>query len=147
MDNDEYLKLLVFIPVKIDKCISLLSNEFLKDSPIKFYNIPYILQINAVDGISQKSLKDLIPFDKSRISIVVRELIDQGLVVDTGTKRNSSLHLTENGKAILPICKLFIELVKKEIFGEGDILDSESMQKTFEFDRRLDMLIEKYGKK
>ncbi len=147
MEYDEYLKLMIFIPGKIDKCINLISNEYLKGSPIKFYTIPYLYQIHTFDGISQKKLKELIPFDKSRISIVVRELIDAGLVVDTGTKRNSSLHLTEKGENTLPLCKLFIELIKKEIFGEDDIFSPEYIKKTFEFDERLDMLIDKYSKK
>lgn len=147
MEYDEYLRLLIYIPGKIDKCINLLSNEYLKGSPLKFYNLPYIIQIHAFDGISQKALKELIPFDKSRISIVVRELIDQGLVEDTGTKRNSSLHLTDKGRDTLPVCKLFIELIKKEIFGEENIFDPEYVRKTFEFDERLNMLIEKYSRK
>lgn len=147
MEYDEYLKLMIFIPVKIEKCTTLLSNEYLDGSALKFYHIPYLYQIHSSDGISQKQLNEVIPFDKSRISIVVRELIDNGLVTDTGTKRNSSLHLTDKGVNILPLCKMFIELVKKEIFGENDIFDPEYIKKTFEFDEKLDRLIEKYSKK
>ncbi len=147
MEYDEYLRMLIFIPVKIDKCTSLLSNEYLKESDLKFYHILYLYQINSTDGISQKQLTEVIPFDKSRISIVVRELIEGGFIEDTGTKRNSSLHLTEKGRNVLPLCKLFIEFIKKEIFGEDNIFDPEYIDKTMQFDARLDVLIDKYGKK
>lgn len=140
---EECMQISMYLPEKINKCINLLATEYLKDTNLKPYYVPYILNIERVDGISQKQLKVLIPFDKSRISVVVHELIDKGLIYNDGVGRNSSLHLTDDGRASYSVCKMFFDIVKKEIFGWDDDIEEEIRRQNKMFNDRLDALIEK----
>ena len=63
------------------------STNFLKDLPIKEYHIPFILMIGYYDGISQKEINERVPFDKSRISVIVNELIKLKYVEDSNSGR------------------------------------------------------------
>lgn len=144
---DNYIKTLAYLPNKMDRCLNLIAENYLADTQLKPYYIPYILFIKDFDGISQKNLKDLIPFDKSRISIVVRELMNMGLIVDSGTKRNSSLHLTDKGREAYSLCRMFLEIVKNELFSKSEFDDEEYMRKNLAFDSHLDEIIEKYSRK
>lgn len=53
---------------------------------MKNYSYPIIEMIAMNDGISQREINTYVPFDKSRISIIVSELIKDGYVEDTGSK-------------------------------------------------------------
>ncbi len=141
--DEEYIQMMLYLPEKLNKCVNLLATHYLEDSNIKVYYMPYILNLKVHDGMSQKDLKCNISCDKSRISVVVHELIDQGLVYNDAKGRNSSLHLTEKGHAAYSVCKMFFDIVKKELFNIGT--DAELKRKDLEFNSHLDELIEKYS--
>ncbi len=143
MTAQECIQLCMYIPEKINRCINLLAQKYLKDTNLKPYYVPYIINIKRVDGISQKQLKVLIPYDKSRISVVIHELIDRGLVYNDGAGRNSSLHLTEDGHAVFSICKMFFDIVNKEIFGWDENIEKEIVRQNMILNDRLDDLIDK----
>lgn len=128
------------------KCISILANEYLKDTKIKSYYLPYIAHIKYHDGLSQSDLKEFIPFDKSRISVVVRELVDLGLVYNSATGRNSCLHLTENGLNAFSLCKMFMNLLKKEIFVLTPEEETFVRKLNLSLNERLDGILAKYDK-
>ncbi len=143
MSDDEYIQMMLYLPEKLNKCVSLLADKYLQDSNIKVYYIPYILNLKYKDGMSQKDLKCHISCDKSRISVVVHELMNEGFVYNDATGRNSSLHLTEKGHSAYTVCKMFFDIVKKEVFG---LKTDEDLRKAdIEFNQRLDALIEKYS--
>ena len=68
-----------------------------EDSGFKHYHIPFLVAIARTPGVSQKGLCEKVPLDKSRVSIVVRELIGLGLAVNTSTGTVWSLSLTPAG--------------------------------------------------
>ncbi len=143
VSDDEYIQMMLYLPEKISKCVNLLAANYLKDSNIKVYYMPYLLNLKVNDGMSQKDLKCKISCDKSRISVVVHELIDQGLVYNDAKGRNSSLHLTEKGNEAYTVCKMFFDIVKKELFSL-DTTDDVKV-KDIEFNNHLDELLEKYS--
>ena len=144
--DDDILHKFMYIPEKINKCIDLLAEYYLKDTGLKSYYIPYILRIGKNDGISQKELRDFLPFDKSRISTVVNELIQTGLVTNDGEGRNTSLHLTEKGLAAVSVSRMFFNITMQEVFRVGEMND-EIARKTAEFNEHLDSVMSKYGQK
>lgn len=93
----EMEKILNFLPKKMERVISNLGDRYLSDIGLKSYHVPVICVICCNDGVDQKSIRETVPFDKSRISVIVRELLDAGLVYDSASGRSSSLHLTQKG--------------------------------------------------
>ncbi|GEM_PF-1958936 len=140
--DDEYVQMMLYLPEKVSKCINLLAENYLGETNIKVYYMPYLLNLKLHDGMSQKDLKTNISCDKSRISVVVHELIDNGFVYNDAKGRNSSLHLTEKGHDAYTVSKMFFGIVKKELFGLNT--SEEVKKKDVEFNNRLDELIEKY---
>ncbi|MCQ2078451.1 MAG: MarR family transcriptional regulator [archaeon] len=141
-----YFRLLMYLPEKLTKCIDLVSQDYLRDTNLKTYFMAYIFHIKSNDGISQKDLKLLIPHDKSRISVVVNELIELGLVYDDGVGRSSSLHLTDSGMNAFVICKMLFDLVGREIFKMSRENYELIKQKNIEFDKHLDSILSRYSK-
>ena len=141
--DDEYIHVMVYLPDKISKCVDALAASHFTDPDMKPYFFPYIIRLHAIDGATQKDLNAVIPYDKSRISVVVNQLIKLGYVYDDGQGRNSSLHLTEKGERAYPECRSFLDLISKELFGiaEGN---TEIRRKNIEFDRHLDELLKQY---
>lgn len=140
MTDEDFFQMMAFLPEKMNKCISLLAETYFKDTELKVYFIPYIIDLRAHDGMSQKELNRLIPCDKSRISVVIHELMDRGLVYNDGKGRNSSLHLTDKGLGAYSVSRMFVDLVNKELFS--GFSDRDSIQKQFsEFDSHMDTVL------
>lgn len=97
LDDFEIKRLMFTLPFKVNRVLrSYLSGPCL-ELGVKEYQVPTLNIIYYYDGISQKGIKSLLPFDKSRISVVVNELISAGMVKNSGEGRTSSLHLTGKG--------------------------------------------------
>ncbi len=90
-------KMLFYLPCKVEKAMKKIYVEQKAELPCKDYQLPVLKIIYYNDGITQKEISNDIPFDKSRVSVIVNELIASGWVVDTGEGRSSCLHLTEEG--------------------------------------------------
>ena len=90
-------KMFFYLPSKMDKAVRAVTEDIISDVPIKSYHYPVLRLIWAKDGITQKEINADVPFDKSRISVIVHELMDMEMVTDTGKGRTSSLHITEKG--------------------------------------------------
>ena len=88
----------LYFPKKMTQVLAIIGDKLFADLGIKSYHLSVLRVIYDHDGIDQKSIRKVIPFDKSRISVVVRELLDGGFVVDSASGRSSSLHLTEKGQ-------------------------------------------------
>ena len=98
MDDYELAKLQPFLD-RISRCVRYISSEEAEECGFKHYHIPFLLAIGKNPGISQKGLCERIPFDKSRVSIVVRDLMDRGYAVNGSTGKVWSLSLTPSGEA------------------------------------------------
>lgn len=101
---------------KIKKCIRYLLGPELKEMGLKSYHPLFLLPIERESGMSQKDLRECVPYDKSRVSMVVGELIAMGLVTDEGRGKTSVLRLTDSGREA---CRSFREMM--ESFN-GEIL-------------------------
>ena len=118
---------LFYVPVKISRSMRDASADFLKDLPVKEYHIPFILMIGYFDGISQKEINEKVPFDKSRISVIVNELIKMGYVIDSNPGRSSCLHLTDAGKSISSVAKMYFKIVSDKIYSVLDPQEKETL--------------------
>lgn len=110
---------------KLKKCIRYLVAPSLSEMGLKSYHMLFLLPIERNGGMSQKDIRELVPYDKSRVSMVVGELIAMDLVINEGTGKTSSLRLTEKGEEA---CRLFRSKVKNlnsEIMG---VLDEKDHQ-------------------
>lgn len=143
ISEEEYLRLMLYLPDKIRKCIDALASDHFSDPDMKPYFVSYITRLHTLDGATQKDLKAVIPFDKSRISVVIHQLIDKGYVYNDGEGRNSSLHLTEKGEAAYPSCCSFLQRLSEELFRISPC-DPKVRQANIDFDAHMDGLLEKY---
>ena len=73
------------------------ASEGVEKYGFRHYHIPFLVCMARSPGISQKGLCERVPLDKSRVSIVVRELIGLGLAVNSSTGKVWSLNLTPKG--------------------------------------------------
>ncbi|MBR3410280.1 MAG: winged helix-turn-helix transcriptional regulator [Candidatus Methanomethylophilaceae archaeon] len=71
--------------------------EDVENQGFRHYHIPFLISIARYPGTSQKGLCERVPLDKSRVSIVVRELISLGLAVNSSTGKVWALNLTPKG--------------------------------------------------
>ncbi len=85
---------------RVSRCVRYVSSERAEEFGFKYYYIPFLLAIRNQPGISQKILCESIPLDKSRVSIVVRELIRSGYVRNDSTGKVWSINLTPSGEAV-----------------------------------------------
>ncbi len=83
---------------KAARYIRITSSEEVEGYGFRYYHIPFLVAMERSPGISQKGLCERVPLDKSRVSIVVRELIGLGLCANDSTGKVWSLHLTPKGK-------------------------------------------------
>ncbi len=84
----------------LDKTTRFVRNSAAEDvdsQGFRHYHIPFLISIARSPGISQKGLCERVPLDKSRVSIVVRELISLGFAVNSSTGKVWALNLTPKG--------------------------------------------------
>ena len=84
----------------LDKTARFVRNwaaEDVESQGFRHYHNPFLVSIARFPGISQKGLCERVPLDKSRVSIVVRELISLGLAVNSSTGKVWALNLTQKG--------------------------------------------------
>ncbi len=135
----------LYFPKKMTQVLGVIGDKLFADLGIKTYHLAVLRVIYANDGIDQKGIRDFIPFDKSRISVVVRELLDNGFVKDSATGRSSSLHLTDTGTAAVKRTPEFSQAVNKDIFGGFTDDEKDFLNRAFvRLNARLNELLEKY---
>ena len=122
--------------------ISSVGDKVLEDYGIKSYHLALLRVISSQDGIDQKSIRNTIPFDKSRISVIVRELSDWGFIYDSGAGRSSALHLTDKGKEAVKITPEYTKKVEKAILPDLTAEELDVLNKVFEkLSARLETII------
>ena len=132
----------VYFPKKLTAAFAVIGDRMFADMGIKFYHLAVLRVVYSNDGIDQKGIRNTVPFDKSRISVVVRELLDQGFLRDSATGRSSSLHLTELGMKAVSRTNEYRKVVSEEIFGEFTKAEMEFMDEAFQ---RLNDLLDILG--
>ena len=140
--EDDLNRLFFYLPIKVKKVSSKLSSDFISDIPVKDYFFPILRAVYLNDGMSQKELTGVLPYDKSRISVVVREMIEAGLITDSADGRSTCLHLTEKGKEANAVGRMYAKLTMNTIF---QTFSEEELHSAMEFllklDARLDEII------
>lgn len=142
LDDKDTFEFLEIFSDKMKKCIKYLMAPSLSEMGLKSYHVLFMLPIERNDGMSQKEIRERIPYDKSRISMVVGELIAMGLVIDERTGKTSSLRLTEKGKEVCHIFRSNIDRINFEILSA---LNEKEHQEFFHcitiLNNRIDELI------
>ena len=81
------------------------GNQLLQTAkvPVHQEQFPVLFAVDAIDGISQKELADIIMRDKSSVQRSIAALERRGLLLvlpDEADKRKNRIHLTDAGKQI-----------------------------------------------
>ena len=114
-ENFEVSEYLELFSDKFRRCLKSRAEPFLKEHGLRVHHLIFISTIGRNEGISQKDIKSFVPYDKSRISMVITELIFMGLVKDENIGKSSSLHLTGKGKGIYKEAEIFIRAFKDDL--------------------------------
>ena len=134
----------LYFPKKMARAISVIGDEMLVDAGIKTYHLAVLRSIYTHEGSDQKSIRKAVPFDKSRISVIVRELIDDGLIEDKASGRSSALFLTEKGKQAVYLTPEFRKKVNEELFKDFKESEINEMARLFEkLNDRMDEILGK----
>ena len=142
-DDHMVFAMLMCFPTKIKQCMDMIVSSYMLDSGIRLPHLMTVAVIGALDNPSQKEVREHLPFDKSYISILVRELIDMGCVVNV-----PSLALTESGDRMEAISRMVRDIISVNLFRDFD----ESEREVFEsclrkLENRIDILIQTYSQK
>ena len=106
----ELLRQLHVIPAKAEKIMRSITSEYLNDTTLKGYHMHYIFCLGRSEGISQMELSRIVREDKSRVSVVVKELQERGMVEDRSSKKTAELYLTEKGRETYAMSRMFFEI-------------------------------------
>jgi DNA-binding MarR family transcriptional regulator len=132
---------------KFKRCLKYVAEPYLKEKDLRLHHMLFIYNIGSHPGTSQKQLRNYLPYDKSRVSMVITELIEMGLVEDRNEGKLAELVLTEKGKAIYSEVKVLALDFKQQLLA--GFTDEE---KTFllnclnRFDKNMDSILEESNK-
>lgn len=133
-------------PNKITKCFRNIVSKYTADTQIKPYHIPFIAYVGYNGGVSQKDICNQLSLDKSRVSTVIHELMDMGLVVNESDGKVTSIHLTESGKNMMVMCQILRELMHSLILQGFTEEEVDQLYKfTDRLNRRMDEILEDHG--
>lgn len=139
-------EIIMCFPGKMKQCMRLIAMQYLQGTNIRPHYLPYISCIGQNDGVSQKELNEMIPVDKSHVSTVVRELMDLGLVYNSGTGKVHSLHLTDSGRNIMATSQMMFDIVESKMFKDLSDEEMEQFDRIIKvIDARVDALIYELG--
>lgn len=135
MDNKDSIRMMLAFPRKMNQCVRMYADNYLHDTRIKPQYLLLISLIGNSDGISQKEINEDIPFDKSYISTMVRELIELGFVYNDSSGKLHSLHLTDQGKDIYAMSRMMFDLMDRSLF---EVLTDEERGQLASIMKKLD---------
>ncbi|MGN0097838.1 MAG: MarR family winged helix-turn-helix transcriptional regulator [Candidatus Methanomethylophilaceae archaeon] len=147
-DDHMVFAMLMCFPAKIRQCMDLIVSSYVLDAGIRLPHLMTVTVIGSLDNPSQKEIREHLPFDKSYISILVRELIDMGCVVNVGEGKVQSLKLTEDGRRMESVSRMVRDIIDANIFKDFD----EDERRAFEsclrkLESRIDILTQTYSQK
>ena len=139
-------KSLMYFPEKLAKCVRNMVSVYTWEIGLKPHQLPIIMEVGYHPHISQRDLSARLPVDKSRISMIVKELTDQGIVVNESNNKLGSLALTEKGEEMYESCKRISCETFSKIF---DDFDKEEINQLEEYasriNRRVDTLSQEFS--
>ncbi len=149
-ERNELIDLMMVFPRKMSMFTRAVASKYLKDSRIKPYHLMMIHGIGSGDGISQKDLVEMLPFDKSYISTGVRELIDMGLVYNESEGKVHSLRLTDMGRDLMAMGEMMFDLIQGSLTSILDAEERETLVRLMKkvnahTDELIEQMAEKYS--
>ena len=146
-DSRDSIRTILAFPRKMNQCVRMYADNYLHDTRVKPQYLLLISRIGSKDGISQKEINEEVPFDKSYISTMVRDLIDLGYVYNDSSGKLHNLHLTDQGKDIYAMSKMMFDLLDRSLFEV--LTDDEKEQLGVimkKLDARVDELVEDFAR-
>ena len=146
-DSEEWEigRMMFYFPHKMERVFSILISELCSELGLKEHHIPILKEIYYNDGISQKGISVLSPRDKSRVSVIVNELIRMGYLRDSGKGRTSCLHLTDSGTELISEIDVGLRKIREIIFGTVPPANLKMIMETMVLvDESLDCLLAEY---
>ena len=149
-ERNELIDLMMVFPRKMSMFTRAVASKYLKDSRIKPYHLMMIHGIGSGNGISQKDLVEMLPFDKSYISTGVRELIDMGLVYNESEGKVHSLRLTDMGRDLMAMGEMMFDLIQGSLTSILDAEERETLVRLMKkvnahTDELIEQMAEKYS--
>lgn len=139
-------KSLMYLPDKVAKCIRSMVSAYMAEVGLKPHHLPVIMEVGCHPHMSQRELGDKLPIDKSRISMIVKELTDQGILANESDGKMWSLALTERGEGMYESCRNVSRRTFSKLFDEFDREDIDRLGEYAErIDRRIDSLYREFS--
>lgn len=144
-ENDKSIRMVLAFPRKMNQCVRAYASTYLRDTRIKPQYLLLIFHIGNNDGTSQKEINENVPFDKSYISTMVRELMDLGYVYNDSSGKIHSLRLTDRGRDIFAMSKMMFDLLNRNLFETLTEEETEQLAVIMgKLDARLDSMMAEY---
>lgn len=136
-------RILMYYPDRMSRLMTTVATTRVEKYGLKAYHVPFVVLIGHSPGISQKTILNTVPFDKSRVSIVVNELIAREIVVNESNSKVSSLVLTDLGQDVYEECADLVEKVFKKLFEGFTAEEKKVICDLFQrMESRIDDMIE-----
>lgn len=116
----------------ISRCTHAFYQREMKKLNITMGQFPFLMGINACDGISQERLSEGMHISKSTTAVVIQQLLNDGLItreVDEEDRRNFKLHITPEGMKLIPALEAAIERCHTLLRAKFTQSEWESLQK------------------
>jgi DNA-binding MarR family transcriptional regulator len=128
---------------KFKRCLRYLAEPYLKERDLRMHHILFIYNIGKYPGISQKDLREHLPYDKSRVSMAITELLEMGLVEDRNEGKLAELVLTDKGKVIYFELKIFAQDFRRQLTNGFTDEERAVLLGCFDkFDKNMDAILE-----
>ena len=132
------------LPDKMHRFFRIITMKYLVNTQIKHYHIPFIIYFGYHPGNSQKDVSSFLPFDKSRVSTVIHELIDMDVIVNESEGKVTSIRLTENGKNLFAMCTMLQEILRNALLSDLTEEEIEAFGKlVLKLDKKMDSMLAK----
>jgi len=115
---------------------------FLEEKGLRPHHVSFMACIHRYEGLSQKDIRNYIPYDKSRISTVVHELQAMGIVENRASGRNTSLALTPLGQSEYETFVKMMREFRENLLAGTDSNDLEAYYRCIAvFEKNMDELL------
>lgn len=142
MEDIDVTEFMELFADKFKRCLKTVAEPFLRETGLKVHHIIFISRIGRSEGISQKDLKSQLPYDKSRVSMVITELIALGIVEDQSVGKTAHLELTEKGQALYrEVLEIAADFKRKLTDGLDDEEKAAFMACLRKLDRNMDAML------
>jgi len=104
----DILEFLEVFSDKFKRCLRVTIEPLFEEDGLKLYHLIILAVIGRQEGMCQKEITTHLPYDKSRVSMVVTELHAMGLVENVAKGKLRSLVLTDRGREINEVFKMAV---------------------------------------